>query len=326
MNRFNKYGRKKLKDSKVDEAFPSHYGVDTIEDLLDKGYDYSDFDDDQFENSYDPDFERDDGEYEINSPVMTIAQAEKIIGERPDGSKPKPPSSKNPRPSTLKAYQDALASYKDRLKALNQWEKDYDHLSLLAEDLLDDKKKVSDLLDYYDSWVSETNHDSILQNIGKNTYINVTRTPMMKIFGEAIDSINFPEKLTSKVKTWKLDQIAFDSNDDVIDSAMMLINKYHMQFIATPISMTEELEEGIERIIDKIEPKDIKSMSRVKLNRPVQQLIDQWSSDGVLNKDLSEEDRMKKLYLLETIVETELKSIKDINVPFTLSPILEMLV
>ena len=74
---------------KEDNFYSSNLGVDDIEDIIASGLDWTS---DEFDGIDDSEL-MSKKEYDDASKLITIEEAEAIIGKRPDATKPKPPTS-----------------------------------------------------------------------------------------------------------------------------------------------------------------------------------------------------------------------------------------
>lgn len=276
-----------LKLKKEDNYYSSTLGVDDIEDIMDSGLDWSDVD---YSNLKDEPRDYDDA-----SKLVTIAQAEKIIGERPDASKPKPPASKNPRPDTIKKYKEAVKSYRDRVKALADWEKKYDRLVALAQEL----KNINDSLDD----VEESLEDWCVRNPG-TFIIRKTLDSYCKIqdpldaLHDIKEDFDIPEEIESMENNpkWMVDTIDFDEDSDVFPTVLITIDKKSLRIISIPDDLND-VTDAIEGYIETLQPKDILSKTQAELDQKSELTLKAWQRDETTNSELDENNEELKEYL-----------------------------
>ena len=274
--------------AKEDNSYPSNMGVDDIEDVIASGLDWTDDDPD-----YDKEKPRD---YDDPSKLVTIADAERVIGQRPDASKPKAPVSKNPRSDTIRKYKDAIATYKDRVKKLNEWEKKYDRLVSLTQQLKNTNDRIDELEDDLANWCA-SHQGTFLVRTGRDKYgwiqDPVTLVKSIK------DKLGVPDEIKSlDDKTdWYFDNIDFDEDEDVFPTVLITVgNKGMYRLVSIPDDLNQ-VSDIIESYVDTIQPKDLLSQTKAKLDQKSHRVLDDWSKNGVNNSDLKGDMSDLKLYL-----------------------------
>lgn len=289
-----------LKLKKEDNKYPSNLGIDEIEDLIASGYDWS-------EINYD-NLKEEPKEFDEPSRLVTLDKAEKILGERPDASKPKPPVSKKPRPDTVKKFLDAVASYKDRVKALGIWEKKYDRLVALAQSLKNIRDELDSVREDLEDW-SIRNPGTFILRKTMSDY-SLLNDPM-KPLEEAIGDFNVPVEIMSMETNpkWMLKNIDFDEDTDVFPSILITLDKKQLRIISI-FDDLNDVTDAIERYVKNIQPKDILSKTNVKLDQKSMLTLREWESKGITNSMLDSNEEDLKLYLITVCFVTE---IQDLN-------------
>ena len=290
-----------LKVRKEDNSYSTDMGVDDIEDVINAGLDWTD-DESEFEKEEPRD-------YDDPSKLVTIADAEKIIGERPDASKPKPPTSKNPRPDTIRKYKEALSSYKERVKALGEWEKKYDRLVALTQQLKNTNDRIEELEDDLSNW-SASNHGTFLVRMGRNSYSWI-QDPV-SLVSDIREKLNIPKEITSLRDStkWYFDTLDFDEDEDIFPTVLITIgNKMMYRIISIPDDLNT-ISDIIEPYVDVVQPKDLKSMSNAKLDQKSAIIVDDWASDKITNSMLPDDKKDLKLYIASVMF---LKEVQQLN-------------
>jgi len=285
---------------KEDNNYSANMGVDDIEDIIAAGLDWTQAD---FEAPEDEPRDYDDA-----SKLITIAQAEKIIGERPDASKPKPPTSKNPRPDTLRKYQDAINSYKYRVKALAAWEKKFDRLVALAQLLKNKKDDLDGLRDELANWASSY-RGTFLVRQGRDSYSWI-QDPV-KVVDALIEKLNIPDEITSldDKATWNFDNIDFDEDTDTFPSVLITVGRNMVRLVSIPDDLND-ISDVIEDYVDTIEPKDLLSKTNAKLDQKSQRVLQEWKNNNVTNAQLDAGKQELKLYIASVAF---LKEVQQLN-------------
>ena len=207
------------------EDYSSSLGVDDIEDIIASGLDWTE------EDPLDtPERKR---FYDDASKLITIAQAEQVIGKRPDATKPKAPTSKNPRPDTLRKYQADLDSYKDRVQALLQWEKKFERLVAIVQELKNLKDDLGDVRSDLAEWSSQ-NFGTYLVRDRLGVYSRVEFPE--DVLDNMIESIGIPDMVQSLDGNgaWLDKEVDMDTDDDPFPSALITIGKKTARIIAVP--------------------------------------------------------------------------------------------
>lgn len=289
-----------FKVKREDNNYSYNMGVDDIEDIMASGLDWT-----QADFEYPEDDPRD---YDDPSKLITIDQAEKIIGERPDASKPKPPASKNPRPDTIRKYQDALKSYKDRVKALAEWEKKFDRLVALAQLLQNKKDDLDGLRDELANWAASYRGTYLVRQ-GRDSYSWI-QDPVKVVEG-LIEKLNIPEEITKLDErvSWNFDNIDFDEDTDVFPSVLITVGRNMVRLVSIPDDLNE-ISDLIEDYVDTIEPKDLLSMTNAKLDQKSQRVLQEWKNNNVTNAQLDDGKRELKLYIASVAF---LKEVQQLN-------------
>lgn len=284
----------KNKLKKEDNAYSQNLGVDDIEDIIDAGLDWTQ---DDFE--YPKDEPRD---YDDPSKLITIADAERILGPRPDVPKPKPPVSKKPRPDTIRKYKEDVLNYKSRLKELDYWEKKYDALASLVQLL----KNTNDFLDELEedivNWCSY-NPGTFIIRVKRSNY-GILQDPA-SLVSEIRDKWNIPKNIESlKDKAdWAIRDIDFDEEKDIFPSVLITVNNdknkgKNIQYRL--ISITDNLNEIsdiIEDYVETIQPKDLGSYLFAKLDYKTNKILEDWNEIGLTNSQLTDEQKELKLFI-----------------------------
>ena len=293
-----------------DNSYSSNMGVDDIEDVMAAGLDWTD---DDFE------FEKDDvRDYDDPSKLVTIADAEKIIGERPDASKPKPPASKNPRPDTIKKYKDAVASYRGRVKMLGEWEKKYDHLVALVQQLKNTNDRIDELEDDLSNWCA-SNHGTFLVRTGNKNYSWI-QDPVTLV-KDIRDRLHIPKEITSlnERTPWYFDNIDFDEDEDVFPTVLITIgNKMMYRIISVPDDLNQ-ISNLIEPYVASLQPKDLKKKTNAKLDQKSQLVVDAWERQDVTNSVLPEDKKDLKLYIASVAFLKEIQQLSKYPASNTVS-------
>lgn len=291
----------KIKGSHNEENnYSSNMGVDTIEDIMAAGLDWT-----QADFEYPVDEPRD---YDDASKLITIAQAEKVIGERPDASKPKPPTSKNPRPDTIRKYRDAIATYKDRVKELSEWERKFNRLVALVQLLRNTQDRLDDLREDLSEWAVRNPGTFIIRQ-GRDSYTLVSDPDI--VLDKFIKKLGVPDEITSLDgnTSWNFDNIDFDEDKDVFPSVLITVGKNMIRFISIPDDLND-ITYLIEDYVDTIQPKDLSSMTYAKLDQKAKLTLETWKDNKTTNADLTPEEKELKLYLA---AEAFLKEIQQLN-------------
>ena len=289
-----------LKLKKEDNNYSPEMGVDDIEDIMAAGLDWT-----QADFKAPKDEPRD---YDDASKLITIAEAEKIIGKRPDASKPKPPTSKNPRPDTIRKYQDDLKSYKTRLKALTDWEKKFDRLVALVQSLKNTHDRIEDIKEDIANW-SASNPGTFIVRQGRGSY-SWTQDPVSVIQG-MVDKLNVPEEIGSlddKV-TLDVDDIDLDEDEDIFPTVLVTMGRNMLRIISIPDDIND-ISSIIEDYVDTIQPKDLSSITNAKLDQKSQRVLQEWKNNEVTNSQLDSSREDLKLYLASVAF---LKEVQQLN-------------
>ena len=285
---------------KEDNNYSPNMGVDDIEDIMAAGLDWTQAD---FKAPSDEPKDYDDA-----SKLITIAQAEKIIGERPDASKPKPPTSKNPRPDTLRKYQDALKTYKDRVKELAEWEKKFDRLVALVQLLKNTHDRLDDLREDLANWAA-VNHGTYLVRQGRDSYSWVNDP--VNIVDGLIEKLHIPDEITSlddKVD-WNFDNMDFDEDEDVLPTVLITLGKNMLRLVAIPDDLNQ-ISGLIEDYVDTVQPKDLLSITNAKMDQKSNLVLQNWKNNDVTNAQLDKDKKELKLFLAASAF---LKEIQQLN-------------
>ena len=285
---------------KEDNNYSATMGVDDIEDIIAAGLDWTQAD---FKEP-----KEEPRDYDDASKLITIAQAEKILGERPDASKPKPPTSKNPRPDTLRKYQDAIKSYKDRVKSLAEWEKKFDRLVALVQLLKNKKEDLDGLRDELANW-SSTYRGTFLVRQGRDSYSWI-QDPV-KVVDALVEKLNIPEEITSIDNNvlWNFDNIDFDEDTDTFPSVLITVGRNMVRLVSIPDDLND-ISDIIEDYVDTIEPKDLLSKTNAKLDQRSQRVLQEWKNNNVTNSQLDAGRKELKLYLASVAF---LKEVQQLN-------------
>lgn len=289
-----------LKVRKEDNSYSTNMGVDDIEDVMNAGLDWTD---DDFEFASDEPMDYDDP-----SKLVTIADAEKIIGERPDASKPKPPTSKNPRPDTIRKYKDAIASYRGRVKMLGEWEKKYDRLVALTQQLKNTNDRIDELEDDLSNWCA-SNHGTFLVRTGRDNY-GWIQDPVTLV-SDIKKKLGIPKEIKSlnERTPWYFDNLDFDEDEDVFPTVLITIgDKMMFRVISIPDNLNM-ISDIIEPYVESLQPKDLKSMSKAKLDQKSAIIVDDWASDKITNSMLPDDKKDMKLYLASVMFLKEVQQI-----------------
>lgn len=288
-----------LKLKKEDNYYSSNLGVDDIEDIIDSGLDWSDAD---YSNLKD-----DPRDYDDPSRLVTIAQAEKIIGERPDASKPKPPTSKNPRPDTIKKYQDAVKSYKDRLKALSVWEKKYDRLVAQAQSLKNIQDQLSDIEESLVDWCTRNPGTYIIRDT-LSSY-SLIQDPV-EALDTLIKDLDIPDEIESMDNhpKWMVDNIEFDEDSDIFSSVLITLDNDVLRIISIPDDLND-VSMAIEDYVASIQPKNLLSDTNAKLDQKSEMTLKVWDREGTTNSQLDENEQDLKLYLASVCFVKEIQQL-----------------
>lgn len=274
-------------------------GVDTIEDIMASGLDWTDKD---FEYPEDP--KRD---YDDPSKLITIAQAERIIGPRPDASKPKPPTSKNPRPDTIQKYKDSIRTYKDRLKALKEWELKFDRLVAKAQLLENKKEELDDLKEDLADWCT-VNHGTFV--IRKSTSQYSWVQDPVSVLLEKIDAIGIPDEIESLDggTPWASVTADMDEDTDPFPSVLITLGRESIRII----SISDNLN-AISDVIDDyavtVQPKEILDITNAHLDQKSTRVLQEWKKDGVTNSQLDEDGKELKEYLVALAFQKEIQQL-----------------
>lgn len=288
-----------LKLKKEDNYYSSNLGVDDIEDIIDSGLDWSDAD---YSNLQD-----DPRDYDDPSRLVTIAQAEKIIGERPDASKPKSPTSKNPRPDTIKKYQDAVKSYKDRLKALSVWEKKYDRLVAQAQSLKNIQDQLSDIEESLVDWCTRNPGTYIIRDT-LSSY-SLIQDPV-EALDTLIKDLDIPDEIESMDNhpKWMVNTIEFDEDSDIFSSVLITLDNDVLRIISIPDDLND-VSMAIEDYVESIQPKNLLSDTNAKLDQKSEMTLKVWDRDGITNSQLDENEQDLKLYLASVCFVKEIQQL-----------------
>lgn len=288
-----------LKLKKEDNYYSSNLGVDDIEDIIDSGLDWSDSD---YSNLKD-----DPRDYDDPSRLVTIAQAEKIIGERPDASKPKPPTSKNPRPDTIKKYQDAVKSYKDRLKALSVWEKKYDRLVAQAQSLKNIQDQLSDIEESLVDWCTRNPGTYIIRDT-LSSY-SLIQDPV-EALDTLIKDLDIPDEIESMDNhpKWMVDTIEFDEDSYIFSSVLITLDNDVLRIISIPDDLND-VSMAIEDYVESIQPKNLLSDTNAKLDQKSEMTLKFWNREGTTNSQLDENEQDLKLYLASVCFVKEIQQL-----------------
>lgn len=293
----------RYKDMMKREAnnYSSNMGVDDIEDIIASGLDWT-----QDDFSYPEEPKRD---YDDASKLITIADAEKIIGERPDASKPKPPTSKNPRPETIKKFKEDVKSYKDRVKKLIEWEKKFDRLVALAQLLKNTEDNLEDLKSDILDWCLRNNGLFIIRK-GNKDY-KLLRDPV-EVVDELSESLGVPEEITSLDEdiSWNVENIDFDEDDDIFPSVLITAGKNMIRLISIPDNINE-ISDIIEPYVEEIQPKDLLSKTNARLDSKSQRVLQGWSEKGLLNSQADPSVHELKIFLASQAFLKEIQQLND---------------
>lgn len=296
---------------KEDNNYSLNMGVDDIEDVIAAGLDWT-----QDDFKIPSDEPRD---YDDPSKLVTIAQAEKIIGERPDASKPKPPTSKNPRPDTLRKYQDAVRSYKDRVKALASWEKEYDRLVAQAQTLKNIQDQLDDIREDLIDWCTRNPGTFILRKTMKK-YSRI-QDPVDAL-EDIVSKFNIPEEIESLENNpkWMINNIDLDEDDSLFPSILITLDKEQLRVISISDDLND-ISMLIEDYVDSIQPKDILSITEAKLDQKSTMTLRSWQNQSITNSKLDENGQALKLYLVSVCFEKEIQQLNKYPTYSEVSPL-----
>ena len=251
---------------------------------------------------------------EHDEDILSVSDAEKIIGKRPNVTKPQPPSSNNPKPETLQKYNDALESYEESLVELEEWESNYDILFDLSNKLIETKNILDGLKNTLKDWGRLNIGIYIIRNNkDKDRYSYIQN--LESIVGSVKDDLDLPTKIKSlDDKTdWyldRLDDVFVEENNTVFPSVLLKI-KDDIDY--TLISIPEDINiisDSIEEYMDSIQPKDIKRMINVTLDHQSDVVLNSWVRNNVTNSTLPDDEKELKLYISSVAF---MKEIENLN-------------
>lgn len=289
---------------KEDNFYSSNLGVDDIEDIIASGLDWTS---DEFEGIDDSEL-MSKKEYDDASKLITIEEAEAIIGKRPDATKPKPPTSANPRPSTIQKYLDDVKNYKDKYKALIAWEKKFDRLVALKQQLKDIHDKFDAITEDLQNWCAH-NDGIFLVRKSLNQYGRIS-DPISALI-DMFDDSGVPKEIYSlEGNNWGFDNADIDEDTDPFPSVLITVGKKTLRII----SISEDLN-TISDILEKqnyvknLQPKDILSKTNTKLDTTTQNTLKEWNKENVTNSSLDADSKELRLYLISVCFMTEIKQL-----------------
>lgn len=270
------------------DAYNYNLGVDDIEDVISAGLDWSDPD---IEYGYD----EEPRDYDDASKLITIDKAEKIIGERPDASVPKPPTSKNPRPDTIRKYQDAVKNFKERKKELAEWESKFDRLVALCQLLKNTKDRVQDVMDDLAEWCTRYRGIYLVRQ-GLNSY-SWTQDPV-SVLEEYVYLMGIPDEIKSldDRARWNFENADFDDDTDIFPTVLITLGKKSVRFIVIPDNINT-ISDVIEDYVDTIQPHNLLSETKAKLDQKSLLILQKWRDNKTTNSQLTKGEKEMKLYL-----------------------------
>ena len=249
-----------------------------------------------------------------HSKILSVSDAEKIIGKRPVLVTPQPPTSENPKPETLKKYNKELDSYNRDLEKLNAWEGEYDLLLDLNTKLLETQNVLEDLKNKLNSWGSLNIGNYIVRNDkDKNKYSQIQN--LDKIVDDVESILGIPQKITSLSDEtgWYLqwsDDIVFKEIEFVFPQIYIEVGdsiKYTLFSIPEDLNI---ISNSIEFYIDSIQPKNIKYLTNVQLDRQSEVVLNSWVRNNITNSTLPHDEIELKLYISSMIFLKEVENLK----------------
>ena len=249
-----------------------------------------------------------------HSKILSVSDAEKFIGKRPVLVTPQPPTSENPKPETLKKYNKELDSYNRDLEKLNAWEGEYDLLLDLNTKLLETQNVLEDLKNKLNSWGSLNIGNYIVRNDkDKNKYSQIQN--LDKIVNDVESILGIPQKITSLSDEtgWYLqwsDDIVFKEIEFVFPQIYIEVGdsiKYTLFSIPEDLNI---ISDSIEFYIDSIQPKNIKYLTNVQLDRQSEVVLNSWVRNNITNSTLPHDEIELKLYISSMIFLKEIENLK----------------
>lgn len=249
-----------------------------------------------------------------HSKILSVSDAEKFIGKRPVLVTPQPPTSENPRPETLKKYNKELDSYNRDLENLNAWEEEYDLLLDLNTKLLETRNVLEDLKNKLNSWGALNIGNYIVRNDkDKNKYSKIQN--LDKVVDDVESILGIPQKITSLSDEigWYLqwsDDIVFKEIEFVFPQIYIEVGdsiKYTLFSIPEDLNI---ISDSIEFYIDSIQPKNIKYLTNVQLDRQSEVVLNSWVRNNITNSTLPHDEIELKLYISSMIFLKEIENLK----------------
>lgn len=277
------YDLSPIRESRVNEDYPSDFGVDDIEDVIASGQDWV---------TEDPQPYVTKRFYDDASKLITIAEAETILGKRP----------------------------KKGTEDLRAWEKKFTQLVGIAQNLKNLKDDIAYIEDELQNWGSKYYGTYVVRKrLGEYSWIQ----DPVEILLELVKEVGIPEKVTSlSGNDWSKTAVAFDEDTDPLPSVLLTVGSRAVRVIAVSDNLnviSDEIEPYLpsitkEKLLKKIEDNNIKIDKRilnsVKFNDNSKDLaeIDLYVSSLIFQKTINNLNK----YPNSTKVDSFVKKVLDL--------------